>query len=1094
MKTLRRQVEYLQAEINSRVENYHTVCEQNEKLFTYVQELVRANDYNVNNMRDYCRNIHEELRLVKRERAQLVEKLEFMVNSKRMLADLSQELKEAQVSGEEMAHRLQEAEIALRQAMEGRSHTEEELHDKVEKMKDYETLLGRYREQSHELQSLDLAEEFFFKNRQVLKSAYARFRRGVQVRRRLTNIRELCQHVHRKYLIGETLLRWSSFLQRRRIMQRNRTCRQKEVVKLLFFRWKVYYRYERIYTQARRKRLQRTVFSMLVENVLIGKRRQWILDTMDERKQMRFVQSLFLQWKQSTTFLDWNSALTRARERSAQEFFLKKIFVAWRTAQCSETAQLTYASSCLAMRNVQRHLYQWRSLCMRQWKYRGRLLRRFLAVSRRRLSAKTYYDSLERHAKHFHWQFRKRHLFARWRRLVQRRRQYMTILAVPATAASTAIGPPTTETAAAAAATSAFERKMWYAAVFAVAPTHTTDVTNLYHHHHHQQQQQQHHQQQFDEPRQRSLSMRSEQGGLFPDSTPRRPLPLFPATPFSQLTMSTLAATAAGNANAYTYTDANTDANIHGDSHEYDGPLLLVSSEPIRVDEDAREVPPTTTTRHEDHPRRRHVDEAVVSHWSRQRRLRQAFSMLSHYLRRLLRRHWCLWQARAHATRQKCGQVSSASRHHRRRQLHAAWTTWFERRHLVHRRLRSAIRTGRVQTYLRRWHRYVCEIARRRRCREYARVVRQRHIVHRCHEIWDLWTSTRRRHQRLRRTAGCVQAQHARLRWRRTWQVWHGQYVSRLISRQKELMTDVTRLQALDVEHRQTLQTQRGECQQWLGTSRRLEEELATLRVHISTQETHAQSQAQVIDAQTTRQVALEKEVQSLQAQVAAMHAEKRRWLALEASLYQERVHQQQLREHKQQEVTLQVTFLQQEHHRWHQSLHAPQPPHDDDDDHHQAPPQPPQPPQPQPQPQPQRVISSTAPRNETSHAAAAFYPETDGDAWTLEQDLREESRRWEQAPPEQHAATWHSVPHMHSKAHPHPHHPHEVVGDVEQVHVENAHGMRQQRAENDVLTSDAGVAQAKVLALLEMAEEASESKGKMHVQEMDGGEQRYAF
>jgi hypothetical protein len=37
-------------------------------------------------------------------------------------------------------------------------------------------------------------------------------------------------------------------------------------------------------------------------------------------------------------------------------------------------------------------------------------------------------------------------------------------------------------------------------------------------------------------------------------------------------------------------------------------------------------------------------------------------------------------------------------------------------------------------------------------------------------------------------------------------------------------------------------------------------------------------------------------------------------------------------------------------------------------------------------------------------------------------------------------------------------------------------------------------VAQAKVLALLEMAEEASESKGKMHVQEMDGGEQRYAF
>jgi hypothetical protein len=50
---------------------------------------------------------------------------------------------------------------------------------------------------------------------------------------------------------------------------------------------------------------------------------------------------------------------------------------------------------------------------------------------------------------------------------------------------------------------------------------------------------------------------------------------------------------------------------------------------------------------------------------------------------------------------------------------------------------------------------------------------------------------------------------------------------------------------------------------------------------------------------------------------------------------------------------------------------------------------------------------------------------------------------------------------------------------------------VRQQRAENEVLKTDAGVAQARLLALLEMVEEASLSQGKMRVQEMESSEQR---
>jgi len=131
MRTLRKQLEYLNNEITDKVETQSLLYRQNEQLWCYIQELLEANKLNAQLMRTEALRLHEELKSVHNERRSLAEKLQLIKNSKQLLEDLNKELKESMLSVEETNKRKAEAETALQSAAIENAHLEEALQAQV---------------------------------------------------------------------------------------------------------------------------------------------------------------------------------------------------------------------------------------------------------------------------------------------------------------------------------------------------------------------------------------------------------------------------------------------------------------------------------------------------------------------------------------------------------------------------------------------------------------------------------------------------------------------------------------------------------------------------------------------------------------------------------------------------------------------------------------------------------------------------------------------------------------------------------------------------------------------------------------------------
>lgn len=131
MRTLRKQLEYLNSEIADKVETQSLLYRQNEQLWCYIQELLEANKLNAQLMRGEVLRLHEELKVVHGERRSLAEKLQLIKNSKQLLEDLNKELHESMIGAEETKKRKSEAEAALLSAAAENNHLEEALQAQV---------------------------------------------------------------------------------------------------------------------------------------------------------------------------------------------------------------------------------------------------------------------------------------------------------------------------------------------------------------------------------------------------------------------------------------------------------------------------------------------------------------------------------------------------------------------------------------------------------------------------------------------------------------------------------------------------------------------------------------------------------------------------------------------------------------------------------------------------------------------------------------------------------------------------------------------------------------------------------------------------
>jgi predicted nucleic acid-binding Zn-ribbon protein len=253
MKTLRKQLESLHAEIDERTVAQQLLYRQNEELWNYTQTLMEANKINVSTMQSHIQTLHSELSELHGERKALAEKLQLQSQSNDMLKQLDADIQQLKIANTHAESFKQQAEFELRQANTQRLQLEQELSHTQREMSSKHSLLDVYRADRQDEESLTRAEVFFASSKCVLRSAYARFKLSVYKNIRLSKIRAVFESVYRRYLLQTHVWLWRRFLNRRRIMHANDSARAHEVRDECFDKWKLFVMLEKLRKGLNRK-------------------------------------------------------------------------------------------------------------------------------------------------------------------------------------------------------------------------------------------------------------------------------------------------------------------------------------------------------------------------------------------------------------------------------------------------------------------------------------------------------------------------------------------------------------------------------------------------------------------------------------------------------------------------------------------------------------------------------------------------------------------------------------------------------------------------------------------------------------------------
>lgn len=368
MRTLRKQLEHLNEEFEEKERTQSLLYSQNEQLWTYIQDLLEANKANAQLMRGEVVKLHVELKNAHRERFNIAEKLQLARNSKQMLAELNHELHGAQLTVEEIEIRKREAEASLMQAREDNAHLEEALRTQEEMLHGVNNELDEFRRRRLEEQALDLADDFFYTNKAVLRAAYYRFRAGVQQRFKLSRIHSAVKSVYGWHLKVNYFRSWCAFLGRKRVMYTNQAHRRHEQLVLCMQQWKLYTVLEKLFTRSHRRLMLSRTFKAWRTEARESAYDKWALLATKELHTLQFKRKMFLAWKRHTMFLQWNNPMLLLWEQEASSHYLRRVLRAW--AKVCRSSRHELAGKAAQVPGVIQwwHLTRWRELCESRWR------------------------------------------------------------------------------------------------------------------------------------------------------------------------------------------------------------------------------------------------------------------------------------------------------------------------------------------------------------------------------------------------------------------------------------------------------------------------------------------------------------------------------------------------------------------------------------------------------------------------------------------------------------------------------------------------------------------------------------------------------
>ena len=376
IKTLRKQIEYLQDELSEKTVAHELLYVQNEELWKYTQDLLLANKSNAIGIKEHIAVLYQELQNLHNERHTLAEKLIAAKNSNQLISKIEHDIHE--MKSNKVFRLEKEAEQALYDAKRDAQQKRNSINEKMENLSLIQSHLDDHRNKKVE-DDLELVAINFYNNSNViLNNAYQRFKKGMYKLLKLSSIKKVLEKLNKHFIILNCWGLWKFYMKRIEFMKHSIRNRKSAICKQFFSKWSVYSAVQVSHRKLKNKYIVKGTFKrwrLSVNTAKVESANEKKVEFFKLLKKKRFFLS---EWKRNSFLIGFNSTRTLQLQKSALRHFTMTILIAWKKA----TRVLTKSRQSgilLHMPLLQtKYFFQmWLSISRQLWGRRGRLMRSF---------------------------------------------------------------------------------------------------------------------------------------------------------------------------------------------------------------------------------------------------------------------------------------------------------------------------------------------------------------------------------------------------------------------------------------------------------------------------------------------------------------------------------------------------------------------------------------------------------------------------------------------------------------------------------------------------------------------------------------------
>lgn len=423
VKTLKRQVSYLETEMSERELLHRKIYTQNTELWQYIQDLISIASTNAVKMRDKVNHLLLDIKYLTDIRKELATKIQTARDSKAFMQQIYKSLGNVKFSAEEMTRLHEQAEQALTSAQNENSVLEETLKSKIKEMQALNWKIDESVNKENYDSLLEKARDYWYTNKIVLRSAFKKFEKNIGKDIRFKHFSNALQRVFHFHILRKYFDSYMAFMYRRSFMSCAIRRREHEAKQYSLMKLKFHMAMSIHIKKQRRKVLLKRTYKLWKEYTNESQYLKWAQHRIDNYKLLKFKQKYFYTWKKTVLFLDWNNNKNPFLDVIAHRQFLHSIFKNWKLAinqerKANRESHAPIFAHCNNML-VRRSFIEWKLICQRLWNRRGKLLIRFYKIMRRQCKLRLMYSNLHNTVRDFrlrlYWKTFHRHIVRRLR-------------------------------------------------------------------------------------------------------------------------------------------------------------------------------------------------------------------------------------------------------------------------------------------------------------------------------------------------------------------------------------------------------------------------------------------------------------------------------------------------------------------------------------------------------------------------------------------------------------------------------------------------------------------------------------------------------